>query len=168
MINKGEQRGVTECGGRSNGCPPRMLSSRMCAASPSFFPDRHSTCRAVKFPNPRLRILPQALPPTDNKKSRAGCSEHDFSKASSAVLTPMVAAKKLGAFTTQRFPTFRSCPKHNRGRAAPAPNDTASGTSGDFPHAGTPRMFSAEQDKRRFRRNRRALGFSDLPASVPA
>lgn len=169
MINKGKQRGFTECGGRSNGCPPRMLSSCMCAASPSSFPDRHSACRAVKFPNPRLRMLPQALPPADNKKSRAGCSEHDFSKASSAVLTPMVAAKQSSApLTAQRFPTFRSCPKHNRGRAAPAPNDAASGTPGVFPHAGTPRMFSAEQDKRRFRRNRRALGFSDLTASVPA
>ena len=168
MINKGKQHGVTECGGRSNGCPTRMLSSCMCAASPSFFPDRHSACRAVKFPNPRLRMLPQALPPADNKKVVPGCSEHDFAKTSSAVLTPMVAAKKLGAFTTQRFPTFRSCPKHNRGRAAPATNDAASGTPRCFPHAGTPRMFSAEQDKRRFRRNRCALGFSDLPASVPA
>ena len=136
---------------------------------PLFFPDRHSACRAVKFPNPRIRIIPQALPPADNKKAVPGCSEHDFSKSSSAVLTPMVTAKQSSEpFTAQRFPAFRSCPKHNRGRAAPAPNDTASGTSGDFPHAGTPRMFSAEQDKRRFRRNRRALGFSDLAASVPA
>ena len=167
MINKGEQRGVTECGGRSNGCPPRMLSSCMCAASPSFFPDWHSACRAEKFPNPRPRLLPHAL--QHYKNAVPGCSEHDFAKASSAVLTPMVAAKKkLGAFTTQRFAAFRSCPKHDRGRAAPAPNNAASGTPGAFPHAGTPRMFSAEQDKRRFRRNRRALGFSDLPASVPA
>lgn len=103
------------------------------------------------------------------KKAVPGCSEHDFAKASSAVLTPMVAAKKSSApLTAQRFPAFRSCPKHDRGRAAPAPNNAASGTPGAFPHAGTPRMFSAEQDKRRFRRNRRALGFSDLPASVPA
>ena len=98
MINKGKQHGVTECGGRSNGCPTRMLSSCMCAASPSFFPDRHSACRAVKFPNPRLRMLPQALPPADNKKVVPGCSEHDFAKTSSAVLTPMVAAKKTRRF----------------------------------------------------------------------
>lgn len=110
MINKGKQHGVTECGGRSNGCLPRMLSSCMCTASPSFFPDRHSTCRAEKFPNPRIRIIPQALPPTDNKKAVPGCSEHDFSKSSSAVLTPMVTAKQSSEpFTTQLFPAFRSC-----------------------------------------------------------
>lgn len=108
MINKGKQRGFTECGGRSNGCPPRMLSSCMCAASPSSFPDRHSACRAVKFPNPRPRLLPHAL--RQYKKAAPGCSEHDFAKASSAVLTPMVAAKQSSApFTTQRFSAFRSC-----------------------------------------------------------
>lgn len=109
MINKGEQRGVTERRqeGALSPVTPRMLPSERRTSGPSVL----SFARAAeKFPNPRIRIIPQALPPADNKKAVPGCSEHDFSKSSSAVLTPMVTAKQFSApLTAQRFPTFRSC-----------------------------------------------------------
>lgn len=109
MINKGEQLGVTERRqeGALSPVTPRMLPSERRTSGPSVLSFARA---AVKFPNLRLRMLPQALPPADNKKAVPGCSEHDFAKASSAVLTPMLTAKQSSApFTTQLFPAFRSC-----------------------------------------------------------